>query len=235
MKHLKFALLALAIIAFASPGFSQEDDGTTTTIVSRDFELWTGVGIKAKFGDFSIELEEQFRFEENAGVTDQYFTNIGLGYKFHKRFSMGADFRHIKRPGDETRNRISFDATYNHKLMDRLRLSYRIRWQNRNDVGYTEEDGDYPLKTWRLRLKADYNIKGWKLDPYFSTEIFRQNSDITTPTYSNLRFTFGTSYKFKDFRISGFYRVERELGVTYPQTTYIVGVGLRYNLKFSKK
>lgn len=229
------AICALFILAF--PVFSQ-DDGTTQSVVISDFETWSSLGVKFKLSDkFSLGLDQEFRLAENSATMDQYFTNLGLNYKIHKRFSIGADYRFIRNnstDGYENRSRFSADAEFNHKF-EGFKFSYRLRLQTRNDNGISADEGDYPIKKIRLRFKADYNIKNWKLDPYFSTEIFRTSEKYTIPTYNNLRFTLGTSYKLKNFgNIGAFYRIDRELNASYPQTTYVLGLSLRYNLNFTK-
>lgn len=46
----------------------------------------------------------------------------------------------------------------------------------------------------------------------------------------------GTKYKTKSFgNIGAFYRIERELNVNYPKTTFILGVKYTYTLKNKKK
>jgi hypothetical protein len=235
--HIKKFGAICALLAVAFPAISQDDETTQSVVVS-DFETWSSLGLKMKFTKkFSLGLDQEFRLEENSSAMDQYFTNVGLNYKVHKRFSLGADYRFIRNndpDGYENRSRFSFDAAFNHKL-ERLQLSYRLRLQTRNDHGVSTEEGDYAVNKIRFRLKADYNIKKWKLDPYLSAEIFRSSQKYTLSSVDNFRMTLGTSYKLKNFgRVSAFYRVDHQLGISYPVSTYILGVSLRYNLNFIK-
>lgn len=227
---MKKLICTLAVLISFQFSYSQD------TILTRDLESWNTLGISKKIGKhFKVNLNQQFRFDDNSTHLAKYFTNLSADYKFNKHFSASLGYRFIREKDEEenlfeNQQRWNFDATYKHKL-DRLSLSYRLRLQTRNDWGVTKAEGDESVNYMRLRLKAGYNIKNWKLDPYFTSEIFRKNKESISPTFNNLRFTLGTSYKIKGFgNVGGFYRIERELGTTYPKTTYIIGLKLKYNL-----
>ena len=95
-------------------------------------------------------------------------------------------------------------------------------------------DGDYFKNYLRLKAGVKYNIKDWKFDPKFSTEIFRDMTKVTGG-FDKLRFTLGTSYDLKKFgEFGAYYRLERELGFSYPKTTSIVGLNYVYTFKKRK-
>ncbi len=227
MKKL-FCLLAIV----ASTHLTQAQ----TTIVTGDLESWSTVGLTKKLGDqFKVTLDQQFRLDYNSTNLAKYLTDLSIDYKLSKRFKISAGYRYIAEKDEESGiyenlQRFNADFTYKHKL-DRLALSYRLRLQTKNEIGLSKAEGDEAVNYIRFRVKAAYNIPDWKLDPYLSSELFRKNKEDIDPIYNNLRFTLGTNYKLKGFgTLGGFYRIERELGTTYPKTTYIVGLKLRYNL-----
>lgn len=207
-----------------------------TAVAVRDFELWSGVGVKKKLAKgVSATFDFESRFRQNSSEVDQVFGDLGLKFKLHKRFALGMGYRYIRSQDDElrfeTRHRWNLDAMYNVKLFDDLRLEYRFRFTHRDDAGVSPEEGDYPVKYIRNRVSLDYNIKDWKLDPVFSVELFRRYEQYTIPEFDKLRFTLSTNYKFKGLGTAKFfYRIERELNARYPMTTNIVGVKFRFKL-----
>lgn len=225
---------------------SYSQDSTTV----RDFEMWTGVTLKKSFLDkkLGFSLRQEFRFDDNSTSINNYFTQVTAKYKLTDGLFVGAGFRFVrnnKNSGYRNERRFFGDLTYKHKL-DRLSLEYRFRYQNHSALGNVSDD-DVINKT-RLRVKATYDIKKWKLDPYFALEgfyAFEKNSinyvESITETerisgFEKLRFTLGTSYKFnKWFQISGFYRIEHELAsypysYNTPRTFYIGGINLSFKL-----
>ena len=226
MKSLYSVLLVLA----ALPAISQ------TTVVTRDLEVWSALGLETKLHDnFKLSMNQEFRLWQNAQQVDQYFTEVaGKYYAFDKHLRFGLGYRYIRdnnvENGYQNEQRWALDAEYRHKV-NRLTLGYRLRSTNRNDVGETTAEGDVPKKNLRLRLYSKYNIKNWKLDPYASVELFRQYESGTDPFYRKLRFTVGTSKKVvPGGTLRGFYRVERDWSEALPNTTGIVGIGFTYKL-----
>lgn len=242
-----FRIMTVTLLTL--PFFSKAQDSTTV----RDFELWTGVTVKKSFLDNKLDLAltEEFRFHDNAGSINNYFTEFETSYKFYKGFDISAGLRYIKnnrKAGYETLGRFYTDLTYKHKI-DRLSLSYRFRYQRQGQIGDSKVADEFPYSKYRLRFKAEYNIKKWKLDPYFTTEVFyttTQNqinyiSTITEPVnrvngFEKVRFTIGTDYKINKFMEAGaFYRIEQEMSgfplfYNTPATYYIAGLHLTFKL-----
>lgn len=226
--------------------------GQDSTVV-RDFELWTGVTIKKSFLEDRLDLglTEEFRFKDNAGTINNFFTELEVGYTIFKGLGAGIGYRYIRnntKSGYQTMNRLYADVNYKHKI-ERLQLSYRFRFQNQDEMGVTRNEGDFPVTKYRLRVKAQYNIKKWKLDPYLSAEIFYVHTNnqinyiesITENAYpvnafEKMRFTLGTDYKIKKWlEIGAFYRIEQELKsyplfYNTPATYYIAGLNLTFKL-----
>jgi hypothetical protein len=237
----------VAILSFFVSSFAFSQDST----VVRDFELWTGVNLKKSFLDKKLDLglSQEFRLNDNSTRINNYFTELTARYEVYKGLNVGGGFRYIKNntnDGYQNERRFQADLSYKHKV-DRLSLSYRFRFTNHKPFGEITDD-DITNK-YRLRFKADYNIKNWKLDPYFSMEGFYATSTNTinyipevieesdpVAGFEKVRFTLGTSYKIKKWlSIDGFYRIEREFGsyplhYNTPRTYFIAGLGLTFKL-----
>ncbi len=206
-----------------------------TSVVEQDLETWSGVGIEAKLGKkWNLEIEEQLRLNKNSSTLDEYFTGASVKYTIIKKhLKVATGYRYISENNLESvydkEQRFNFDIIYLHSF-NQLKFSTRLRYQNRNDIGEKIADGDYPRQYYRLRLKTEYKIKNWKLDPIMSVEFFRKYEKYILPYFSDFRFRIGTKYNMKKFgEVQAFYQIDKELGVSYPQTTYVIGLAYRYN------
>lgn len=223
------------ITAFCGTSFSQQG----TYIEVRDLETWSSAGLRLKLNKtWEFTLSEQYRLKTNSSVTDSYFTELEANYTGLDNWEIGGGFRFIREndnvgkiQGYENHTRFNIDLAYKHKI-DRLKLNYRVRYQNKNELGITTEQGDFANQNLRLRVGAGYNIKNWKFDPEISTEIFRHFEKEQESQFNRIRVTVGTDYDFKKIgSISLFYRMERELNELYPKTTNIIGLSYLYTFK----
>ena len=224
-------ILAPLLLIFGSNLSAQ--DGYS--IVTRDLETWSRLGIEYKFNkNWRVELDQGLRLKQNSSTVDQIFTQFSIKWKPVKQLTFVIGGRYIKDQGGnglfDNDFRFQTDASYKHKVK-RLILKYRLRFQTKNEIGLSIDDGDYNKNYLRFKFKLNYNIKNWQLDPYFSTAVFR---DLTryTGSFDTWRFTVGTAYNFKKFgELETFYRMERELGPTYPKTTNIIGLNYQFSFK----
>lgn len=229
---MKYLILLLSI-SLLGTGYAQD------SVLVRDFESWNGISLKKSFLDKKLDLQltQEFRLNSNSSRLNNYFTELGVEYEIIKGLEAGIGYRFIRnntKNGYVNEQRLNADLSHKHKI-DRLEIGYRFRYQNRSEIGIKKEDGDDPISKYRLRLKAGYNIKNWKLDPYISSEIFyaTETSRVNyVPSitevenisgFQKLRFTLGTSYKINDLlELNGFYRIERDFK-TYPTVYYTPG------------
>ena len=238
-------LFLVILIGICNSTYAQD------SVLVRDFESWNGIILKKSFLDKKLDLQlaQQFRLNSNSSRLNNYFTEFGADYEFIKGFKVGIGYRFIRnnrKSGYNNEHRFNADVSYKHKI-ERITFGYRFRYQNRNDIGAAKDD-ENRISKYRLRLKLDYNIKNWKFDPYFTTEVFYATETslvnyVPTITeveniagFQKLRFTLGTSYKINDlFELNGFYRIERDFK-TYstvyytPGTYHIVGFNIEINL-----
>lgn len=220
------ALILITPSIFSQDGF---------TYISQDLESWNKIGLKYKINKkFGIGLEQSIRLNQNASTIDQVLTDLNFKIKptSYLNFELGLRYVSDRGGNDLFDNdfRFNLDAIFKHKVKP-FSFKYRLRFQNRNEIGLSTAEGDYFKNYLRFKASAEYNIKKWKFDPVFSAEIFRDMTKYTGG-FDKLRFTLGTSYSLKKWgELAAFYRIEQSLGATYPKTTYIIGLGYTFTLK----
>jgi hypothetical protein len=157
---------------------------------------------------------------------------LGVDYKINKHFSLGANYRFYQNKNSDnnfqTQHRLSADAEYKHKV-NRFSLAYRLRFQNKDEDFFTGSS-NHNLYNIRNKFSLAYNIKKFKLDPYFNVELYRQIEDVNTSELSKLRWTIGLDYSLKKRgNIDLFYRIDNELNQSYNKDTYILGLGYKFS------
>ena len=206
---------------------------------NRDFESWTSAEFRYRPSKkWRLGLEAQLRLKENSSVIDGYFSEFTGGYEFFKGFRTFLGFRFIRRndntgrqQGWENFARLHLDAAYKHDI-SRFGMNYRLRYQTRDELGVTDENGDFADQTLRLKIGTEYNIRKWKLDPQLSAEIFHTSERNAEEGFDKFRITFGTEYKFEKWgRLGIFYRYEREINRADPASTDILRIKYVYTLK----
>lgn len=211
------------------------------TNVDKDWASWNTIEIEYKLNKkWIFGLEEQLRLKENISVVDEYFTELSAEYKVFKNFKLGGGLRYIREndnqgnvQGYENHFRFNLDAIYKHEIND-FTIGYRLRYQNKNELGVSSNEGDYANQNIRFKIATKYNIKDWKLDPKISAEIFNRFQEGNENGFNKYRLTLGTDYKIKSFgKLGVFYRIEKELNVDFPETTNIIG--LKYTHSFKNK
>lgn len=232
----KYILLSFFSFLFFLSSTLIAQDGFT--VVTSDLESWNTLNLKYKANKkFNMQLTQGLRLNHNASIVDQVYTNLGFKWSPVKQVSFGLGTRYIYDRGGnslfDNDFRINLDFSYKHKYKA-LSFQYRLRYQNRNEIGLSRDDGDYFKNYLRLKAEVEYNIKKWKFDPVFSTEIFRDMTKYSGG-FDNLRFTLGTNYSLKKWgELNVYYRLEHELGSNYPKTTNIIGLGYTYTIKHKK-
>jgi hypothetical protein len=177
--------------------------------------------------------------KNNASVIDEYFGEFNVQRKLNKAFKIVSGLRFI-RLNDNTGNiqgyenhlRFNLDLSFNHKVKQ-LSLQYRLRYQNKNDLGRSKNEGDFANQKIRLKTSVKYNIKNWKLDPKFSAELYnRFEKNNLDNGFNKFRLSAGSSFKLKKIgKISLFYRFEKEFDVQNPKEINIISFKYSYTLK----
>ena len=200
----------------------------------RDAGLWTSVSFEAKVAKrLTVNISQEFRFNENISELGTAFTDAGVTYKLSKHFQLAANYRFIqKRRTDEYfsfRHRFYIDIKYEKKI-EPFQIQFRSRLQDEYaDIGRAA-DGGVPMFYSRNKLSISWDLNK-TFSPYFSAELF---SPLNYPRYAafdNIRISAGVEYSVsKHHKLDLFYMIQRELNVSRPRTDFITGIGYSYKL-----
>jgi hypothetical protein len=230
-KLIKVSVVFIAFMSFSYHTFAQDD---YDTIVIRDLESWTAAKFQLKVNDkLKFQVSQQLRLKHNSSELERTFTQLKGVFSVSPNFSFGGGYRFILEQKSDyllKEHRLQLDGTYSFKF-DRFKGDVRLRYQS---VKTPSLNLDFSNNHLRGKFELEYNIKSWKLDPYVSSEIFRQVGEGYTSGYDKVRFQMGTTYAFnKKHSISAFYGLEKELNETYPKATYLLGVSYKFKLKLN--
>jgi len=217
--------------------------------LTRDLECWYSAGGRVDFADKKIRLavKQEFRNDRDMSRVASFFTNVDLTYKISKDFRVGGGFRLIRdRKGNDgfmTEHRFSLKTSYRHDI-DRLRIQYRVMWQNKSNAEFENS----AVTKYRFRTKLDYNIRKWKYDPFLSGEIYYAIEDLNfsyVDSYNTnekvseiqkIRLKTGTEINLKKMGgITIFYMLEHQFkeydtNFNIPITWHIVGLNYEFKL-----
>ncbi|MGE5394176.1 MAG: DUF2490 domain-containing protein [Candidatus Saccharibacteria bacterium] len=198
---------------------------------------WTEFEFSKKIiKNLKLEFNPELRFYNDFRV-DTYILEGGLSYKLHKYFTVAGYYRYENtndyRPKKdiyvwEPSNRLAFDAKTDFDIK-RFNVSFRLRYTSGSNVDQTADNQN---NYFRYRAKVDYNIKGSKILPYISYELFH---DLKQNYFDKIRYTGGLAYPLnKNNELSLFYRLQDYLEFNSledkKESLNIIGVG--YSLKF---
>jgi len=188
------------------------------------FGTWIEVEITKKFlKDFEFSFIPELRLQDDFTV-DEYIFEGKLGYDPFKFLGFAAAYRlntNVKKNENEISHSAVFDVT---GKTDFGRFSGSLRTRFTNDT----DGGDVPWESFyfRPRAKLAYNIKGVKIEPYVSYEVFHS---FREKEYYKGRFDVGFSRKIKkEHEIGLYYR----LNDYYSDRSSIHILGINYGFKF---
>lgn len=188
------------------------------------FGTWIELTFTKKFlKDFEFSIIPELRLQDDFTV-DEYIFEGKLGYDPFKFLGFATAYRlntNVKKNENEISHSAVFDMT-GKTSFNRFKGSLRVRFTNDTD------GGDVPWESFyfRPRAKLAYNIKGKKVEPYVSYEVFhsfRENE------YYKGRFDVGFSRKFKKKHEIGLYY---RLNDYYSDRSSIHILGINYGFKF---
>ena len=146
--------------------------------VTRDLEMWNNFAISKKIRR-SVESLFGGRtavYRRNISRFDIFFTDLGMDFKINKHFSAGLNYRFYQNKNNDgdfmTQHR--FSARYKFKqTFDRFTFVYRLQFQNK-DEDFLSVSSENNVSNLRNKISVDYDIKNFKLEPYFQAELFRK-------------------------------------------------------------
>lgn len=198
-----------------------------------DFELWLKAGGDVKLSDrFELAFEEQLRFDEDVTEVKNYHTELELKYNVTETFDLRLVSRYVQRNngnGFDDFFRYQIGAGYKHKW-NRLNIKYRVLFQNRNELGVSEAEGDIARHFLRTRTSVEYKIRDWKYDPIFKAEYFFALNSAKAGTHDGVRFNIGTERKYDKLGEFGiFYAIDLSVNAFQPETAYILSLKYTYS------
>jgi hypothetical protein len=187
---------------------------------SNDFEGWSSLQLDIKATEkLSFSVAEHVRYKNDISTLNNYFTQLETNYEIFKDFQLGGGVRFIKKNDDignkqgiESHFRFQLDARYQHKVKQ-LNLSYRLRYQNKNELGFSEEEGDVTKEYLRFMMGVGYKLKSIGIVFKLKGELFDNISKGSDSRVINRnRFTLMASKRFnKVGKFSIFYRVQETI------------------------
>jgi hypothetical protein len=195
-----------------------------TQAKTEEFGTWIELTFTKKFlKDFEFSIIPELRLQDDFTI-DEYIFEGKLGYEPFKFLGFAAAYRlntNVKNNEDEISHSAVFDVTGKTDVK-RFNASLRARFTNDSD------GGDVPWESFyfRPRAKLSYNIKGKKVEPYISYEIFHS---FREKEYYKARFDVGFSRKFnKKHEVGLYYR----LNDYFSNRNSIHILGINYGFKF---
>ena len=210
MKRLSFIFFLFPLLSFTQ---------------TEDFQLWSSVSVNYSVNKkLEFKLTESLRLRENVSLISRQFSQLRSTYKINKSFRLNAGYRFLRTISIEKqtnlKHRFYFDIIKRKKIK-RIRVFSRLRSQYQTGINYNE------FYT-RGKLGVLYNIRKTPFDPEFSSEIYFDNKK---KQIDKLRYTLALSFPFnKKIKSNIFYRIQTEKNIVNPNTFYILGLGLKYNL-----
>ena len=212
MKRI-ITIILLLLISFSSAYAKTKEFGTWM-----EFEF-----SKKFFKKFEISLIPEIRLQDDFTI-DEYLIDGKLSFEPVKFLNLAATYRintNVKNKGNEISKRFVLDATGSQEF-GRFEASLRTRYTNYTEV----EEGDSESNYFRPRLKLKYDIKGNKIRPFVSYELFR---NTTEKEMRKGRFDVGFTRKLGNLhRIGIYYRLQDYFDDS--NSIHILGIDYRFKI-----
>ena len=238
MKALKQKYFSFALIVFSTLSVQM-----TIAQNNSDLEGWSSVGLNLKATKkLSFSVSEHLRSRNDISTVKNYFTQIKANYEVLKNFELGGGIRYITRNDDvgnkqglESFFRYQFDASYTQKI-NKIGVLLRLRYQNKNQLGMSEEEGDIAQEFIRTRIGLRYKIKAVKLNVRLFAEHFKQpNNSKLENTETRTRYTLKLSRKFKKIgAFTVFYGIQENNLNQEKTNKSFLGLKYAYTIDFTK-
>jgi hypothetical protein len=203
-----------------------------------DFGVWSSIGAKKKLGKWKLGIYTELRTNDNTRQIHRLDYKLDVEYDVVKAVEIGVSYKFIyfndvKYFDYQPRQRYTLHVQGEQKFGDfKVSLREKVQRTIKDESDRQKENGDYdnykinPDWIWRNRLKIDYNIPHFRVNPSISFETFYLLNNPDGNTFNNLRYTLELNYKLSKhhaFEIYGL--IEKEIHVDNPLTTYISGIG----------
>ncbi len=198
-----------------------------------DFQTRSGVLVSGDMPlDFSWEAKVEQRWYNNSSQVDRTVFQGGVGYSPISFLDFNIGYRGaVVRQLDGNavyKQRYNVDARLFYAI-DRLKFSYRSRWQYGIDDFRSGSLSEKNAFVWRHRLEAKYHPFGMPFRVGFSTEIFDHVNTNDSKRLKGIRYKCGVAYLLnKHLSVEADYAINKELNEPDPLTEYILYCGVKY-------
>lgn len=195
--------------------------------VSTDAKLWTGISLEKEIHDLEIQLNQEFRFNENVTHLEKTLTELQFEYKMDKPFYLRWGYRFDQEFDYETKNvdvnhRVELGLAIKKKFLYDWKFKYRTKFQMK--FKSTEKEDPF---YWRNKFTMEY--RRFDIEPYVSYEFyFKFNNKFD---FNRNRYFVGAKYDLnKDSSLKVFYFYEDKFNRKNLKVNHVWGVMYRYEL-----
>lgn len=191
----KIIVVTCTLLSFFSITFAQE------IITTQDMGVRASVGLNRElWKHYELLLLQEIRTNNNSTQIDKLITNVGLKYRIDKHFSLAGDLRYMYSKQEDTSYsndiRYNFDFKFKHKIFDRYRFKYRMRYQQKfgNCITLDRDNINKTKTNFRNKFEIGYPKNNHLY--YASAELFRKYEQYQKPHFNKVRYYLGTEFKY---------------------------------------
>lgn len=214
------------LFLFASVHFS-------TIAQVNDAGLWLSINAEKKITpSLTLNLSEEFRFNENISELGSFFSDAGISYKISKMFRASANYRLTNKRNLNNsytmRHRFYVDLAARKKIKP-VTFLLRTRLQSFSE-SFSTPDKDSPEYYLREKLSLKFDLdKKWA--PYIYSEFYYSLNNPKGNYIDKMRYAAGLEYTVNRMHSFDFYyMIQNEMNIKNPERDFIIGLG--YNFIF---
>jgi hypothetical protein len=223
-KTINCLIITLFIIILPGKAHGQE----------QDFGIWYSINTVYPLSKkLDMTLKASLRTYQDAAIMDELYLEGGLSYDINQYLSAAASARiaEAREDNGEYHVRYKYFASVKGKLpVGRFAFSTRAMLMVISRTYVENEDVDRTFSTLRLKLKLEYDIKDFPVDPYLGFESFTKIVVDSETIIDKARFFSGFEYTISEkHSLELEYMLDRYLT---PDLSYIHLISATYNYSF---
>lgn len=220
----RLSILIIILLFISKRGIAQNSD----------FGIWYGLNGEIEITKkLAIDVSGSLRTFEKAGKVEETFIEGGISYKFNKWLSAAGSYRFVEQVED------SYGFYPRHKLFagikatlpaGNINFSSRLLFQYQQRTFIKKQSDDAPDYRGRVKLKAEYKIPAFPVNPYLYYEFFCPMFENSPKFIDKERFSAGIQLKITNkHAVELEYIFQRDLA---PKTTRENIISINYDFKF---
>ena len=201
-----------------------------------DRAAWFSVEVSGKVtSNLELELEEEIRFFRDVTEIDRISTSLGAAYTITDFLKAGAGYswildHKVKKDVYENRHRYYFYLRGRARLGG-FKIDLREKFQSTYYDPAFDDERYSPANELKSRLQVSRNFKDAGLEPYANVEMYYQLNDPEGNKIDQMRYTAGIEIDLtKSLILDPFFRIETDINIPEPETFYIGGVTLKWEI-----